>query len=261
MLDPLVREEASVEATSEQDLEQGAEALTAVQIHSRRGDLTIEPGQPGETKVRIRATRIAGGDDETEARKNAQSIQVVGQVREGVLQVDWRLPSARSMRGEPQVHLRVIVPRGLAVRGATSAGDVVARGFDTDLKLSTGKGSIRIEQCAGAWDATANQGDVVASGRPSRVALRSAGGRVRASLDTQGPLQGRIETRSGSVELALGPEASVRVVGETDGGEVRVDTVLEALTFRADRRGFEGVRGQGAGRLEVRAEAGSITVR
>jgi Putative adhesin len=117
---------------------------------------------------------------------------------------------------------KIEVPRGVTVTVKDHNGTVRARGFDTDLKVTTHNGEIKVTDATGALDLSSSNGNVTATGVGSRkVKAGSHNGNVRLAL---GRVPDRVEATddNGNVTVEL-PRASYKVDASSDNGNAKVD--------------------------------------
>ncbi|MGW7414953.1 DUF4097 family beta strand repeat-containing protein [Streptomyces sp. NPDC054863] len=117
----------------------------------------------------------------------------------------------------------VKVPRGIELTVDNDNGRVQATGFDTDLKVKTDNGEVRIKDMSGAeLDLESNNGKVSGEGISAKsVHAKTDNGQVKLNFTAVPDL---VDSRSnnGAVRLGL-PKSTYRVDASTDNGKITVD--------------------------------------
>jgi hypothetical protein len=180
--------------------------------------------------------------------------------------------------GSVRRRLDVVVPPGARLDVA-NAGSIKVSGLRAEATLHSGDGSIVVSDQRGALDVKTDDGRIelhdveapsVAVGsdngrvtfdgvRADRVAISTDNGRidvVRSVLRN-----GKIQTDNGRIRLALDPNSDVTVSAHTSSGKVVAEAPLTVVSGGDDDDAPSTIRvGNGAGRLEVGSDDGSITV-
>lgn len=236
------RPEARVRAESEGgDLlfEHSSSRLAVLQDERGRGrgdDARIDVTVPYGTRLLLRTT---SGD--------VSAVDVRGEVESRTVSGDVRVEGARgrtlfeSVSGE-------FTARGLAgpVRGESVSGGVTLEEVAGDVEVETVSGEIAVNRA-----------------RASFVRLESVSGEI----DFGGPLDraGRYEfnSHSGTITLALAPDAGARVSVETFSGAV--DTAFPLTLTPGSRdarpRRFEFTLGDGGARVTAESFSGDVNLR
>jgi len=189
----------------------------------------------------------------------------------------WDLSSggARSVRlvatvpvdSEVRLHsgdgsLRVERVRG-RIDARTGDGRIVMREVGGDILAHTGDGSVQLEDVDGRCTVSTRDGSVLVSGRLRGLEVSSGDGSVtvRAADDSE-VTDWNIDTRDGGVVIALPGRPNARLDLQTGDGRIALSGFADLqLAQQHDRRSLRGVLGSGAGRLRVRTGDGTITVK
>jgi hypothetical protein len=218
-------------------------AIAEIRISGGGGDVTVQPGQAGQTQIRQKIRYF--GDDAP-----GTTYRIDG----NILHLDTDCGRRCG------VSYDVRVPAGVRVSGESGSGDVRLTGVSTvDLKVSSGDASVtratgRVDLRAQSGDvrltdiradlaAHASSGDIEATDIRAGAALTAKSGDVR--VDLASPASVKVEASSGDVTLRVPAGASYRVDAETSSGDRRVDVPTDPAS---------------AHRLDVHASSGDVTV-
>lgn len=167
---------------------------------------------------------------------------------------------------------------GEALNAATINGDIEAEGVSAQATFSSVSGDIQAKKISGgalkatsvsgnieledfeapAVEVLAQSGDVeMENGRSPEVRSNTVSGDVQAQLS---PREGNIAIRStsGDVDLTLGKDTDAQVECETMSGDIDVDLPIQK-TFASERK-YQGILGNGRGRIRVSTTSGDISI-
>jgi hypothetical protein len=223
------------------DLPPGEPPLLQVLRHfgiQRGTQISIRIAVPASVRVRAvqraGSLRVSGIDGPCDVEVHAGSVQI-SDIR-GALRVETRLGSTRlaDISGDVAVESR--------------AGRVLADRINGSLRVSARRGTVVARGVRGGIDIDARGGKVALEdiGGPARVRTRAGSiewrGKVSAPVD--------IESRAGSVKLAVTPDSAFWVDAEARGGSVRSELPVDYLRKPES----------GAPIVKLRAHAGAIRI-
>lgn len=233
------------------------------------GDTHITAADRADTAVEVRP------NDESSAADVRAAEQTKVDYADGVLLV--KTPKRRlGMLGassikSPAVQVRIELPAGSRLRGATGLGDLRCEGRFGECDLTTGAGSIRIEDAeavrlrSGAGDITVGHvaGDAEATTGVGEVRIRTIGGpaviKNSAGSNKIGEVRGDIRTKSASGDIVI-DRAHAGVDAKTSAGKIRIGEVRHGSVELESGAGEVeiGVREGTAAWLDVRSTVGSV---
>ena len=262
-------------------------------------DTTVALAGRGEASLTLAAGRVTvRGWDRPQARVRAESEGGTVRLEHGSSRLALR-EEQRGRRGD-DTRYDLTVPYGTRLVVRTTSGDVSSVDVRGEVEIRTTSGDVRIEGASGRTIVESVSGEIEARDLAGPVRGQSVSGDVtldrvagdvevetvsgeiavnqaRASsvrlettsgdLDFTGPLDraGRYEfnSHSGTITLALPPEASAQVSVETFSGEL--DTAYPITLTPAGRgvrpRRFEFTLGAGGARVTAESFSGDINLR
>lgn len=117
---------------------------------------------------------------------------------------------------------KIEVPRGVALTVKDRNGTVKARGFSTDLKVSSDNGQVRVTDSTGNLDLSSSNGNVIATGTRSRqVKADSDNGNVQLTM-ARVPDRVEASNHNGNVKIEL-PRTPYRVDASSKNGTTKVE--------------------------------------
>jgi hypothetical protein len=233
----------------EEVLEVPAGAAAALAVTTDAGDVEVVPSS-GPGTVRIVARKHAADAEDLAA------IRVFAREEGGVLRVGYEAPGVRTGVG---VSFAVEAPPGLPLRLRSSAGSILARGFDAGMEARTSAGNVVADGVRGDLDLQSSAGSVSVSGGDGAVAARTSAGNVEVA----GRLRGTclLESGAGNVTASVPADARLRVRARTSAGTATSDFPL-AATLEIGSGRMQGDLGDGAeGTLDLRSSAGNVRLR
>ena len=276
-----------------------ADADARGRVRDSRIDTTIALGRRGEASLSLIAGRVTvRGWDRAEARVRAESEG--GTVRLEHAGSRVALSEERRGRRGDDTRYDLTLPHGTRLVVRTTSGDVESVDVRGEVEIRTTSGDVRIDGASGRTLFESVSGDVEARGLTGPVRGQSVSGSVtldrvagdvevetvsgeiavnqaRASfvrlettsgdVDFAGPLDraGRYEfnSHSGTITLALPPDAGARVSVETFSGDL--DTAFPLTLMPNDRGGrprrFEFTLGAGGARVTAESFSGDVNLR
>ena len=206
------------------------------------GDVRVET-DPAAVGARVRVTRRARGATDASARARLALVTVETGGDETLYQIVWRANAAPSEAGL-RADVVATVPPGTRVVVRTLAGGVALDGPLGDVDVGVGAGAVLVGRAAARVlrvDVQAGDASVSAAGIPPGASWT-------------------VETGAGSVDLALAPDANVRVDASSDAGRVDVRGLAGAQVQRASGSRLVATLGRGAARVRLHTAAGNVRV-
>jgi hypothetical protein len=215
-----------------------------------------------------------------------EKLEVVSGQKGRVIELEVKKPREESFGGigfhrTPYARLIVSVPRETDVRASsgdgsiriervsgridlrTGDGSIRASDVAGTLSLDTGDGSITVDQADGTLQLDTADGSVNVSGRLSAIKLHTGDGsivyRVEAGVKMTEPWE--ITTGDGSVSLYLPREFDADLDVHTGDGSIRNELALGSDTIDHERRTLRGKLGNGGKLLRIRTGDGSIRLK
>ena len=217
-----------------------AAEVDSVAITTHNGTVRLD-GEPGAQELRVSVRKQARGSSQDNADHNLMAMEVTHVVRNGRLDLGWDWSEGRTGSRSGSVTFAIEAPPELVVSINTRNGQVHVRGWIGDLAAETHNGAMDID---GAF---------------RDVQLITHNGRIVARLDGSGPVNGRIESHNGAVEVRVAEGLSARVVASTDNGRVSYSGALDRV--EAGRNFVVGELGGGDGRLRITTHNGGVSIR
>lgn len=147
----------------------------------------------------------------------------------------------------------------------TEDGRIVMREVGGEIVADSGDGSVQIEDVDGTCTVSTRDGSVLVAGR-LRGGLKASSGdgsvTVRAASGSAIADAWDIQTGEGGVTLALPDELDARLDLHTSDGRIRLNGFPDLPVERqGDGRRLQAVLGTGSGHLRIRTGDGSITLK
>jgi hypothetical protein len=165
----------------------------------------------------------------------------------------------RGLSGGPSMDLDVRVPADLAVSAArTGTGDVDVRDVTGNVLARSSTGDVTVRSVAGAVRAETSTGSVTVEDVETFAGASASTGDVDVEVpavdgDTE------VETSTGSVTAAIGPDVDAEVRAETSTGDVDVSG-LELADATVGDELASGTLGDGGPTLAFETSTGDVTL-
>ena len=147
----------------------------------------------------------------------------------------------------------------------TQDGRIIMREVGGDIVADSGDGSVQMEDVDGRCTVSTRDGSVLVSGRLRGDLKASSGdGSVTVRAATGSVITGdwNIETGDGGVVLALPEQLDVKLDVQTSDGRIALNGFTEMPIERlGEGRRLQGVLGSGVGNLRIRTGDGMITLK
>lgn len=231
--------------------------LEKIDVRSHNGAISFVP-ETGDAYVIVK--KKAGGDCIEDAEDALAALDVyvdragnttcrMGYKWDGLKHSSWRAAVAFEIHG----------PADVSLTGQTHNGPVTVDGLQGSLDIETHNGSVRAATTGKDISVLTHNGRIDATFGGRTVDLVTHNGSVRADLTDCGPVDGRIATHNGSVEVLVGPGTDMDLDCRTANGRIRCSAPIQAVD--ATRRSLRGRFGDGSGgSLEVETHNGSVHV-
>lgn len=141
-------------------------------------------------------------------------------------------------------------------------GDIEVSDFKTELcSIQTEDGDVRISRGQGDFTIEGEDGDVTLREVRARILnVRTEDGDIRLDLLKESEVDFNIRSEDGSVRITLDPGISAAYSIEVDDGSMKVD-LPGAVKIEEGSNLITGEIGGGKGRIKIRTEDGSVTLR
>jgi len=253
------------------------EDATLVLLVNRSGNVRVVPTEEPETTIhaRIRIYERAPADGE-EARQYAEQLLSVSQ--EGPWMAVRSEPDDRPDNLEVRTDLEVRLPRevGLVLQaehgnvwagGGVGALTVQGRNADVTVEGATGplvvetlNGRIRVNDATQGADLTTVNGSVFVRVSGGDLEARTTNGAIVAHVQRADVQRCALQNDNGGVTVTLPEDVGLRLDVSTDQGSVRCDYPVSGPEITSSRRRLQGVSGDGALELRVRALNGNVWI-
>jgi DUF4097 and DUF4098 domain-containing protein YvlB len=246
-----------------------------VTLATFNGSIEVRAWDRAEVLVTVEkqaASKDAAADIEVRTRQNGNQIDIearlkhfdqhfsFGMRRSARLIVSVPADSdVRATSGDGSIDVEHIAGR---VELRSGDGTIRGRDLSGEVKVQTGDGSISLEDIDGALDLGTGDGSIVATGRLSALRVRTGDGNltIRAEPGSAATDDWSLSTGDGSVSLELPADFDAEIDARTGDGRVEVRGGL-ADTVERGKRSARGTLGAGGHAVRVRSGDGSITLR
>jgi hypothetical protein len=143
-------------------------------------------------------------------------------------------------------------------------GSIRGSGLAGDVRVHTGDGSIELDDVTGGVDTDTGDGSILVAGKLTSVRARSGDGRIAIRAEPGSTTGGEwdIDTGDGSITIDLPDAFAGELDAHTgDGGIHLRNLTLSGVNGERDRHHMRGRLGSGGKTVRVRTGDGSITIR
>lgn len=253
---------ANVWVEAERRIEIPVDAARQMDVHSENGSIFVWGDDASKDEKITMTVRIrAGGRDRVEADTCLNAIEIdTAPMASGhqTVRTIWR--KAKRPDWEARVSYEVHMPTRLALHATTENGAINARNVGGECVLETENGKIEVRGGRGRLKGRTANGQIDAETWASDVDLSSENGMIFAALRADGPVDGRIESANGRVQVLFGERTDTVVNVGTSNGSIRARS-LDLTDLHSSRNRLSGQLGAGGGRLLVRTANGRVTLR
>ena len=233
-----------------------------------RPDIVIEIEKRGPTKESLDGLQVVSSQKgnliELEIKApREESFSGIGLHRTAYAKLIVRVPGETDIRassGDGSIHAERITG---SIDLRTGDGSIRASDLSGDITIDTGDGSITVDDADGRLTVDTGDGSVNVSGRVTGLELHTGDGSVvlRASAGTVMKEPWEITTGDGGVTLFLPPDFAADLDAHTGDGTIRNDLDVEKAGEDTSRRTLRGRIGKGGQTLRVRTGDGSIRLK
>ncbi|MCB9857440.1 MAG: hypothetical protein H6818_17295 [Phycisphaerales bacterium] len=247
---------------AERRIELPVDAAKQMDVHSDNGSIFVwGDDATADEKITMTVRIRAGGRDRVEADTCLNAIEIdTSPVASGhqTVRTIWR--KTKRPDWDARVSYEVHMPTRLALHATTENGAINARNVGGECVLETENGRIEVRGGRGRLKGRTANGQIDAETWASDVDLSSENGMIFAALRADGPIDGRIESANGRVQVLFGERTATVVNVGTSNGAIRTRS-LNLSDLHSSRNRLSGQLGAGGGRLKVRSANGHVTLR
>ena len=214
---------------------------SAFEAQTHNGSITINGADIVECNMT--ATIVARAETDEEAQELAEKVNVT------------LVPSGNRLIA------KIDKPTHMINKSVSVSLDVEVPN-QTDLKLITHNGGVKLADITGKINATTHNGSVTCNEISGDSQLISHNGNVKAfySGSVSSGCDILMTTHNGSIELATPPDYSAKVKASTHNGSINTDLPI-TVTGKVSKSKLTGTIGTGEGQLHLETHNGSIRIR
>lgn len=138
-------------------------------------------------------------------------------------------------------------------------GNITVARATGDLKARTGVGDVNVGTILGRADLQAKNGSIAVMSAQGDLDAEAVRGDVAANFGRQLPNKVSLKASAGNVNVAVDPEAALRVDAKANWGKVQSKIAFQP-TGKNGKRQLEGMVNGGGPLLALRADGGDITI-
>lgn len=177
-------------------------------IGNKRGNIKVV-GEEGRTVIELVVTEYARAENEEEAKKIADEMDVEIERKGKELVITALYPEAQDVRksiisvllqrdSRARMDFMVLVPKNMLLSAKASSGDIVINDIDADAVISAASGDIDVERVGGDIEIGLSSGNIRVREITGSTNLNTSSGDITAE-DIGGDVE--VRTSSGDVEL------------------------------------------------------------
>ncbi len=194
------------------------------------------------TDCNVTATICVKAPTDEEAQELADRIKIELERDGKTLTVKTEKPRVKKHRSI-SISFEIAVPKQTALELGSDVGNIQVSNITKEIKAETNVGKITCEEISGDIDVKADVGTI----------------KIVYSKTAPAACSATISTDVGSIDLTTPPNCSAVVHAETDVGSITSDQPL-TLTGKIGKN-LNGTMGAGEGKLHLKTDVGSITIR
>lgn len=201
----------------------------SILVETFNGDIEVTPGD--SDSVQCHATRRVSAATEDEASQELPKVLVTMTQDAGVVRVTAKRAPGVSMISSASVHVQLKVPMGSRAKLISPNGTLVCEGVGGPVTAATTNGAIRVKGAEGDLVLKSSNGSINCEATDAVIKAETSNG----SLTFRGELaagDSYLETRNGTVRVALPESQELRLDAETRNGRISSDFQAE----RGDRK-------------------------
>lgn len=214
--------------------------VTTLDVATNVGTIRLEAAEVPE--VHVAADIKVKAATEERAQELAEKVRVVAEPSGRTLTIKAIKPSDLG-REQLSVDLTITAPAALALNCTTNVGDIRITGFTRPVKASADVGTITCTGLRDALDLHSNVGDV----------------RADYAADAPATLNVTMTTNVGNVELTAPQEVSADLSAAANVGSIKTQRPI--TVSGSVNHSVRTTLGKGEGRIDLRTNVGSITIR
>jgi DUF4097 and DUF4098 domain-containing protein YvlB len=222
------------------DLSLPASDLQTLTCESHNGTITVN-GDPAATTVEVHAELSVRGYSQGEAEDNLRLMSVGQDAGKDTLRIYGNYPTGSLNNMSPSFTFTMKVPQNVVVNATSHNGD------------------IRVTGTVGNQNLTSHNGDIEGSLRGNRIDAQSHNGHMVFTIDTEGQVDGSLESHNGSIEVQFGEKATTTIAASTQNGSLQPGNQLKDTNV--GRSSLRGRIGDGKGSLTLSTHNGSVRIR
>ncbi len=229
------------EFSRSEDLTVPATDITTLDVTTNVGKIQVEPAEAAE--VRVTAKIKVKAPTEEKAQELAEQVRIVAEPWSRTLTIKAVKP-ANLGRNQWSVDFTIKAPAALVLNCTTNVGDIRITDFTKRVQASADVGSVTCTGLRDEIDLHANVGDL----------------RATYASDAPAALKATLATDVGSIEFTGPQEISADLTATVSVGDINTNrplTVKGSLTKHSVRASL----GQGEGKVNLKADVGSISIR
>jgi DUF4097 and DUF4098 domain-containing protein YvlB len=213
-------------------------AGAALEVINTNGKIEVEAIDG--TSVELKATIVARGATEDEAKKNLALVELKDEAKPGQLRIE-----AKQARQRVPVEVRIAlrVPKNVKVSLHTVNGMIEVVGIQAGLTAETTNGGVK------------------ARGVGSFVNASTTNGGLTIEMTSLGPDGVKLETTNGGIELSLPASAKASLSAHCVNGGISVSDLAFEKDATSNRRHVEGTINGGGAPLKLETVNGGVRVK
>lgn len=229
----------------------------AAETHN--GSITIEGADVADCN--LTAMIIARASTEEDAKKLAEEVKIKLEASESKLTVRIEKPAYKMSRSV-SVSLDVILPNQTNLKLTTHNGAVKIANITGDINGTTHNGKVTAEKICGTTKLKTHNGSIVCEEISGETQLRTHNGCVKLSYREAAPAVCNISavTHNGGINFTAPPNFSAEVDVSTHNGSIKTDLPI-TVVGKVGKSKLTGTIGTGEGKLHLETHNGSIKIK
>ncbi|MEQ8766023.1 MAG: hypothetical protein RL885_19050 [Planctomycetota bacterium] len=235
-----------------------AEQLGGLALTTHNGTVNVR-GEEGRDDIEITIHKSAGGQDELDAQRALEAIELLTETQGSFQDVRWRWNPSRQSGWGAKVAYEVVMPAHLALRAKTHNGGIEIGDIqgETELETHNGRLSVRGDRLAFLRGETHN-GRIEVAAPLERLELVTHNGRVEVDLLGSDRVGGTIRSHNGRITLRADEDISARFHCRTHNGGFTVK--LPGSVEKDGKHSLVAVSGGGGETLDIETHNGSVSL-
>ncbi len=217
---------------------------TTLAVRLGAGHVTVTATDTDQTTVELTPLNAAGEDAVAEARVEQQRRSVV---------VDVPRQRGGLFRAHPAVGIAITCPTGTLLEVKAESADIRASGSYADTVLTTGSGTVAVEEVRGSAKLKSGSGEVTAGRVGKGLVIATGSGNVNVDSSAR---SATVTVGSGDIRIG---ELAGEAVAKTGSGDIEVGHLGGTLLTKSGS-GNLVVRRASSGAVRANGASGSITI-